>query len=105
MVPSWTPLPSTGVPHLGGGDVVSSVRTDQRQRRESSHDLVARLRAPEALQQFLQDQARRVDRLSRCEARAQPLDLGTIGRRVAAKCQGPHARIDEQPQALSRSAL
>lgn len=54
-------LAATSVSQSSGFDVVVQVRSDDREQREGSDDLVSRLRTVEALKELLQDETRRDD--------------------------------------------
>ncbi len=79
--------------------MVGAVQTDERQRREMLEQAVARRRACEALEQFLQDQPGADDGLALFQRTAQCVHFRAIGWRVPLKCQRPHRGVDQQAHA------
>jgi len=59
---------TTAISKFRGSDVILSVRWQKRQGCEPINDVFTRPRTGESLQQFLQDQARRHDRIAAFES-------------------------------------
>ena len=92
------------IPEVGRGDVVVAVGNQERQRRETIEDRVARLGSLESLQQLLEDETGREDRSEAFERRPQVRD-GRMVRMVPSQRMRPDAGIDEQVHDRERSAL
>ncbi len=102
--PDLDAAPSARVAECSRADVVPSRGHDQREGREAGHDRVSRLRAAESLEEFLEDDSGREDQVALGKCRRQDVHFRDISRRVTAKSQRPHARIDEEFQPRERSA-
>lgn len=85
--------------------MVFAVRLNECEGCEAGDDLRSGLGWTEALQQFLQDEARRDDhtRAGECVLEGGNFRLGC--RRIPAQRQGPDACVDEQGHLRDRSAL
>lgn len=97
-------MPPAGRAQIRRGDVVVPVRHEQRQRREPLEDRVARLRSLEPLQDLLQNQAGRADRLAAPQRAGKELHRRVV-RPVPSQRQRPHAGVDEEAHSRDRSAL
>lgn len=93
------------VPEVGGGDVIVAFGTQEGQGGEAVDDGGASARAAEALEELLEHQARREDRLAGAQSRAKTFHLGRCVWCIATQRERPHARVDEQAQSRDRSAL
>ncbi len=85
--------------------MILPVGLNQWQRAESVKDRFGCLGATESLQQFLEHQACRDDRISAIESFAQGNDFFGFNRTIAPQCQRPDAGIDQKRHDLERSAL
>ena len=88
-----------------GLDVILTIRHDQRQRRETIQDLIARLRASKPLKNFLQYEPGGVDGFPCAERRDESTHLRQVPRGIPPQSQRPDARVDEQFHPRERSAL
>lgn len=102
--PDLHSVPSAGRAQVRRGDVVVPVRHEERQRRKPFQDRLARLRSPEALQDLLQDQTGRADRLAPPQRTRELLDDRVV-RPVPSHRQRPNAGVDEEAHPRDRSAL
>jgi hypothetical protein len=93
------------IPEISSFDVVLPFRRDQRDRRKSAQQCLAIPRTGETLQQFLQDEAGRIDGLAFFQGSDKGGYLGGYDGPVAPEGQRPDAGIHEQAQSRSRSAL
>lgn len=98
--------PATRRAQGGGIDVVLSIRLHERQGCKAVDDLRPRLGTGKALQQFLENEARRHDGLRPEQSLLESDDLRLRGDHVPPKCQRPDARVDQKhhPRRV-RSAL
>ncbi|MEF7616267.1 hypothetical protein V4F39_20300 [Aquincola sp. MAHUQ-54] len=87
---------TTCIPQVGCANVIVSIWLEQWQGGESFDDLGLGFCARETLQELLQNQARRDDDIGPEQGIFEFLDLGFGSFYVAAKGQGPDARIHEQ---------
>ena len=96
---------STAIAQFRGSDMILSVRRQQRQGSEPVNDVLARTWSSEALQQLLQDEPGRQNRIPTFECIVQSSHLW--GRRglITAEGKRPDAGIDEQAHPRERSAL
>ena len=85
---------ATMIAKFSGVDVVPSIRDNQRQSCESFDDLLACARTRKSLQQFLKYQPGGNDRFAASKCRSQCKDGGSVRVAVAAKGEGPNARVD-----------
>lgn len=97
--------PPAGIAQLRCRDMIVPVRSEERERREALDDQPASLGSGKALEQFLQHQAGRDDRITALERVDEGRDLGAFVRRITPQRQRPDAGIDEQTQDRERSAL
>jgi hypothetical protein len=68
-----------------GGDMVVSVRRQQRKCGKSLHDLITRSRADETLKQLLEHEPGREHALARLQRPDERADFGRLGWPVAAE--------------------
>lgn len=94
-----------GVAQLGRVDMILPIGHQERDCGESLEDLLARLRAREALQQLLQHETSGNDGLTVGEEADEPLHLRARRRRVPSKRERPDARVDEGAHPRDRSGL
>ena len=73
---------ATFVAQGSGVDVILTIRHDQRQRRETVQDLIARLRAGKPLQDFLQYEPGRVDGFPCSQCRDESTHLRQVPRGI-----------------------
>ena len=99
------PGATTMVSQFRGIDVILPVRGQKRQGRKSINDVLARPRAGEALQQFLQDEPSCQDRIPTFERIAQSSHLREQRGLITAEGERPDAGIDEQVHPRDRSTL
>ena len=97
--PKLNTVAPAAVANLGCLDVVVAIRRDRWQRRETMQDRVALTGAAKPLQQFLQDEPRGVDRLSREERLAETLNLPFGSWCTSTQRQGPDAGVDQEVHA------
>jgi len=96
---------SANIAKLGRGDMVLSLRLEQRQRRKPFDDLGTGFRTREALQKFLQYEASRDDDVRPQQGFLELLNLRLRCRGVPPKRQRPNAGVDEDRHVRDRSAL
>ena len=97
--------PPANVANFRGIDVVLPVRHQERQGRESPHDVLAGTRAGKALQQFLQHQASGDNRIAAVDRGSMCKHLGTRNRCVPTKSERPDAGVDQHGHRREGSAL
>lgn len=97
--------PAASVSQGCGIDMVLAVWLDQCERTQTLDDLPAGLRAREALQEFLQDQARGDDDIGTAQCILERLHMRFLDLDIASERQRPDACIDQQRHLRERSAL
>lgn len=98
-------MAATRVAQRRGFDVIVPVGHEERKCGEPIENLRMRFGPGEALQQLLQYQTGRQDRLAALERPDQGCDLRSRRRPITAQREGPDAGIDEETQLRERSAL
>ena len=96
---------AAAVSQVRGLDVIAAVGNQERHGGEAIEYLRAGFRAREALLKFLEDEARRQDRLAGFDRPDQRPHLHGRGRRITQKRKRPDAGVDEEAQSRARSAL
>ena len=85
--------------------MVFAIRLQQRKRCEALNDLCAGLRSGESLEQLLENQAGRDDNIGAHEGVLEQVNFRFRARGIAAQCERPNARVNEQSHERERSAL
>ena len=80
-------VPSARVSQLRRGYVISPIRYDQREGRESIHDRLSGIRPGESLEKFLENQARGEDCPAGLKGLLEPADLRARGRDITTQSQ------------------
>ena len=93
------------VPEVGRGNMILTIWLDQGERREGLDNLLACLRVREALQEFLQDQARGHDHPCPGQGFLEHVDLMPVNFGIAPEGERPDARIDQERHLRERSTL
>ena len=85
--------------------MVGPIRYYQREGGESIHDHLTGLRPGEALEEFLEDQARSENSLAGLEGLLEPANLWIRRRDITTQRQRPDTGIDENAHPRERSTL
>jgi hypothetical protein len=93
------------VPQSRSANVIVAIRHQQRHGGKAIENLIARLWAGEALEQFLKHEACSKQHLTGFDGADQCSDFVLRAGLVTSKRKGPNARIDEQAHFRARSAL
>ena len=93
------------IPELRGLEVVVAIGSQEGEGAEPRDDGLLVARAAEALEELLVDEAGGDEELAVRERSFQGADLGRRGGGIAAKREGPDARVHEERQARERSRL
>ena len=105
MVPTWRPRRRARFAELRGLEVVVAIGSQEGEGAEPRDDGLLVARAAEALEELLVDEACRDDELAVRERSFEGADLGRRSGGIAAKREGPDARVHEERQARERSRL
>lgn len=93
------------VSQVGRLDVVVAPGNQEREGGEAVDYLVTQSRSGKALEEFLQNQSGREDRLARSQSPSEFNDAGIVFLAVPSERQGPHAGVDEEAQSRERAFL